>query len=55
MVLRQLTRIDDDSLYRRKKRGVFNVVGEISKMLFGTMDDQDAIYYTDKISNWKGK
>ena len=28
---------------------VFNLVGEISK-IFGTMDDQDALYYADKLS-----
>jgi hypothetical protein len=44
---RQLTL--DDSVHRRKKRGVFNLVGEISK-IFGTMDDQDALYYADKLS-----
>ena len=53
LLLRQLTRIDDDSVYKRKKHGVFNFVGEISKVLFGTMDDQDAIYYTHKISHWE--
>jgi hypothetical protein len=45
--LRQLTQ---DSVSRRKKRGVFNLVGEISKILFGTMDDHDANYYADKVS-----
>ena len=44
LLLRQLTRIDDDSVYRREKRVVFNLVGGMSKILFGTMDDQDAIY-----------
>jgi hypothetical protein len=48
LLLRQLTH--DDSVHRRKKRGVFNLVGEISKILFGTVDDEDAIYYADKIS-----
>ena len=51
LLLRQLTRIDDDSVYRRKKHGVFNFVVEISKILFGTMDDEDAIYYTDKTTH----
>jgi hypothetical protein len=50
LLLRQLTRIDDDSVYRLRNV-VFNFVGEISKTLFGTIDDQDAIYYTDKISH----
>ena len=48
LLLRQLTH--DDSVHRRNKRGVFNLVGSISKILFGTMDDQDAMYYADKIS-----
>ena len=39
-----------DSVSRRKKRGVFNLVGEISKILFGTMDDHGANYYADKVS-----
>ena len=50
LLLRQLTGNDDDSIYTREKRGVFNFVGGISKILFGTKDDQDAIYYTGKIS-----
>ena len=29
---------------------MFNLVGEISKILFGTMDDHDANYYADKVS-----
>ena len=45
--LRQLTQ---GSVSRRKKRGVFNLVGDISKILFGTMDDHDANYYADKVS-----
>ena len=48
LLLRQLTH--DEPVHRRKKRGVFNFVGEVVKILFGTMDDQDAIYYTDKTS-----
>jgi hypothetical protein len=34
---------------KRKKRGVFNFIGEISKVLFGTMDDEDAKYYNEQI------
>ena len=34
---------------KRKKRGVFNFIGELSKILFGTMDDDDAKYYNDQI------
>jgi hypothetical protein len=29
---------------KRKKRGIFNFIGELSKILFGTMDDDDANY-----------
>jgi hypothetical protein len=35
--------------HKRKKRGVFNFIGELSKVLFGTMDDDDAKYYNDQI------
>jgi hypothetical protein len=34
---------------KRKKRGVFNFIGELSKILFGTMNDDDAKYYNDQI------
>jgi hypothetical protein len=27
---------------QRKRRGIFNFVGEVSKILFGTIDDYDA-------------
>jgi vacuolar-type H+-ATPase subunit I/STV1 len=30
---------------------VFNFIGGISKILFGTLDNEDANYYTDKISH----
>lgn len=33
----------------RRKRGVMNFVGEISKILFGTLDEQDASYFKSKI------
>jgi len=35
--------------HKKEKRGVFNFVGELSKVLFGTMDDDDAKYYNDQI------
>ena len=38
-------------MYTREKRVVFNFIGGISKILFGTMDSEDANYYTDKISH----
>jgi len=49
LLLRQLTR-NDDSVYKREKHGVFNFIGGISKILFGTMYNEDANYYTDRIS-----
>jgi hypothetical protein len=35
---------------KRDKRGVFNFVGSISKILFGTLSTEDADYYQNKIS-----
>ena len=55
-LLKQLTRNDDnDSVYTREKRGIFSFIGGISKILFDTMDDEDAIYYTDKISQFENE
>jgi len=34
---------------KRRRRGVFNFVGELSKILFGTLDEDDAKYYNDQI------
>ena len=51
LILRQLTSNENDSVYTRNKRGVFNFIGGISKILFGTLDNEDANYYTDKISH----
>ena len=34
---------------QRKKRGVFNFTGELSKVLFGTIAEDDAKYYNDQI------
>jgi hypothetical protein len=33
----------------RIKRGIFNFIGEISKILFGTLDNEDAVYYNEQI------
>ena len=33
------------------KRGVFNFIGGINRILFGTMDSEDASYYAERISN----
>jgi methyl-accepting chemotaxis protein len=49
-ILRQLTRSEDKFIHAHNKRRVFNVIGGISKILFGTLDTEDANYYTDKIS-----
>jgi len=50
MLVRQLTRIEDKD-QMRFKRGVFNFIGGISKILFGTMDNDDAFYYVENISS----
>jgi hypothetical protein len=50
-VLRQLTRNEDESDRTRNRRDVFNFIGGISKLLFGTLDDEDANYYNDKTSH----
>jgi hypothetical protein len=34
----------------RQKRGWFNIVGKATKVLFGVLDEEDAKYYNDKIS-----
>jgi ribosomal protein L10 len=49
-LVRQLTRIEEDE-QMRFKRGIFNFIGGISKILFGTMDSEDASYYAEKISS----
>jgi hypothetical protein len=49
LLIRQLTRIEDRN-QSRFRRGVFNFIGGIIKILFGTMDSEDASYYADKIS-----
>jgi hypothetical protein len=50
-LVEQLTQKEDDPIQTRYKRGVFNFIGDISKILFGTLDNEDANYYSDKISN----
>jgi len=50
LLVRQLTRVEDEE-HVRFKRGVFNFIGGISKILFGTMDSEDASYYGEKISS----
>jgi hypothetical protein len=51
LVLRQFTRNEDDLIHGRDKRGVFNFIGGVSKILFGALDNEDANCYTDKISH----
>jgi hypothetical protein len=34
----------------RKKRRVLNFVGQLSKVLVGTMDDNDAKYYNEQVN-----
>jgi hypothetical protein len=36
----------------RKRRGALNFVGEISKILFGTLDADDANYYNEQIKHF---
>ena len=50
LLVRQLTRIEDKD-HPRFKRGIFNFIGGISKILFGTMDSEDASYYANKITD----
>ena len=51
LILRQLTSNEEDLVHTRDKRGLFNFVGGISKILFGTLDREDASYHTDTISH----
>ena len=50
-ILKGLTGIKGEK--SRGKRGVFNFVGELSKILFGTMDVDDAKYYNEQIENFE--
>lgn len=34
---------------KRKKRGMFNYIGELNEILFGTMDEDDGKYYNEQI------
>ena len=42
--------VTDESNSSRKKRAVLDFVGKISKILFGTLDYDDSVYYTNKIT-----
>ena len=46
MLIGQLTKDEDDPIQSRYKRGVFNFIGGISKILFGILDNEDANYYS---------
>jgi hypothetical protein len=49
-LVKQLTRVEERE-QTRFKRGIFNFVGGIIKILFGTMDSDDATYYAENVSN----
>jgi hypothetical protein len=51
MLVEQLTKNEDNPIQFMYKRGVFNFIGGISKILFGTLDNEDASYYSDKIDS----
>jgi hypothetical protein len=51
LLVRQLIKNEDDQTQSRYKRGVFNFIGGISKILFGTLDNEDANHYSDKINS----
>ncbi|PNF21967.1 hypothetical protein B7P43_G17911 [Cryptotermes secundus] len=41
--------IGSNPSHSRRRQEVFNFIGEISKVLFGTMDSDDAEYYNEQI------
>jgi hypothetical protein len=45
--------IEIDVTPRRRRRGIFNFIGEIVKVLFGTLDSDDANYYNDQIRRFE--
>ena len=42
---------DDDK--HRRKRGLFDFIGKVSKALFGTLDGDDAQYYNEQIEHFE--
>lgn len=46
-IIKQFTKVQNS----RRKRGLINIIGSISKTLFGTLDQEDADYYQNKISD----
>jgi hypothetical protein len=51
LLVPQLTRIEYDEIQSRFKRGTFNFIGGVRKILFGIMDSEDTSYCTDKIQS----
>jgi hypothetical protein len=37
----------------RPRRGILNFVGEISEVLFGTLDENDVVYYDEQIRRFE--
>jgi hypothetical protein len=54
LLVRQLTRVEDKDQLCFKRR-FFSFIGGISKILFGTMDSEDASYYAENISSLEKK
>jgi len=51
MLVGQLTKNEDAPIQSRYKRGVFNFIGGIRKILFGTLGNEEANYNSDKINS----
>jgi len=51
MLVGQLTKNKDVSILSRYKRGMFNFIGGISKILFGTLHYDDANYDSNKVNS----
>jgi hypothetical protein len=45
--------IESDVTPCRRSRGIFNFIGEVNKVLFGTLDSDDADYYNDQIRQFE--
>jgi len=52
-VLKEITGQETEG--KRKKRGVFNFIGELGKVLFGTLDDDDANCCNEQIKLFEQK
>lgn len=44
--------VGHNSTKNRYKRGLVNAIGRVSKLIFGTLDDEDADYYNSRISQF---